>query len=271
MINVIKATGEIEPFNEEKVRASIKRAGINEGVGDEVLSEIKANLYDNITTSEIYKIISEYLGKSRPIGKVRYSLKQAIMQLGPTGYPFEDFISEILKMEGYKTQVGVIIPGKCVSHEIDIIAENDSKKLMVEAKFHNDSGTHTDLHVSLYTKARFDDIRDRYQIDEPWIITNTKLTLDAINFAQCVGMRVMGWNYPDDKSLRLLIEKWKLHPITVLDSLSSSQKQELMTEHVVLCKEIVSNEHVLDILNLPPDRKDKIISEAKSICGNSHT
>lgn len=271
MINVIKATGEIEPFSEEKVRASIKRAGINEGIEDEVLQEIKNKLYENIPTSEIYKIILDYLGKSRPIGKIRYSLKQAIMQLGPTGYPFEDFIGEILKMEGYKTQVGVIIPGKCVSHEIDIVAENENKKLMVEAKFHNDSGTHTDLHVSLYTKARFDDIKDRYQIDEPWIITNTKLTGDAINYANCVGMRVMSWNYPEEKSLRSLIEKWKLHPITVLDSLSSSQKQELLTEHVVLCKEIIDNDSVLDVLNLPFDKKEKVVSEAKSICGNSHS
>lgn len=271
MINVIKATGEIETFSEEKVRASMRRAGIDEGIEDEVLSEIRGKLYENIKTSEIYKIISGYLARSRPIGKIRYSLKQAIMQLGPTGYPFEDFIAEILKMEGYKTQVGVIISGKCVSHEIDIIAENGNKKLMVEAKFHNDSNTHTDLHVSLYTKARFDDIKDKYQINEPWIITNTKLTADAINFAHCVEMNVLSWNYPEEKSLRSLIEKWKLHPITVLDSLSSSQKQELMEQHIVLCKSIVNNESVLDVLNLPPDRKGKVISEAKSICENSHT
>ena len=270
MINVVKATGEIEPFSEGKVRSSIKRAGINEGTQDEVLLEIKNHLYDNIPTSEIYKIITDFLGRSKPIGKIRYSLKRAIMQLGPTGYPFEDFISEILKMEGYKTTVGVVLLGKCVNHEIDVVAENENKKLIVEAKFHNDSGIHTDLHVSLYTKARFDDLKEKHKIDEPWIITNTKLTQDAISFAKCVGMSVMGWNYPEDKSLRFLVEKWKLHPITVLDNLSLSQKQTLMQNHITLCKQIANDHSVLDVLSIPLDRKNEVIAKAESICNNSH-
>ena len=34
-------------------------------------------------------------------GEVVENLKQAIMDLGPTGYPFEDYVSEILKAKGY--------------------------------------------------------------------------------------------------------------------------------------------------------------------------
>jgi len=110
------------------------------------------------------------------------------MELGPTGYPFEDFVTEILKAKGYVTQTRSILLGKCVSHEIDVIAQKNAEKIMVEAKYHNAPGIHTDVHVSLYTKARFDDLKEKYQFSQPWLFTNTKITPDALAYALCVNM-----------------------------------------------------------------------------------
>lgn len=269
MIFVKKANGEKESFNEDKVRGSILRAGIKKELADEVLNHVKSKLYDNIPTAEIYTYITEYLGNTP--GKAKYSLKRAIMELGPTGYPFEDFISEILKLEGYKTEVGSILSGKCVKHEVDVLAEKNGKKVMIEAKFHNDVGIKTELHVSLYTKARFDDIKDRYGLDEAWLVTNTKVSLDAVGYAQCAGMKVISWSFPENSGLRDLVEKWKLHPITALTTLSQAQKQVLMEKSVVLCKSICENSSLLDVLNIPADRKNEVINEAKLICnGQTH-
>ena len=50
------------------------------------------------------------------------------MDLGPTGYPFEDYVAEILKTEGYQTQVRQVLEGNCVSHEIDVIAQKKTKR-----------------------------------------------------------------------------------------------------------------------------------------------
>jgi hypothetical protein len=266
MVNVIKANGEIEQFSDEKVRGSILRAGIKEELAEEVLNHVKEKLHDNIHTSEIYTYITEYLGTTS--GKARYSLKKAIMELGPTGYPFENYISEILKAEGYVTEVGSILSGKCVRHEIDILAEKDGKKIMVEAKFHNDVGIKTDLHVSLYTKARFDDVRDEYGLDEAWLITNTKISMDAISFAECVGMKVLSWSYPESQALRDLVEKWKLYPITALSSLSQTHKQVLMNNRIVLCRNICENTSILDLLSIPPNKKEEILNEAKLLSNN---
>ncbi len=266
MINVIKANGEKEAFSEEKLRESIKRAGIPLNIEQEVLLHVKSKLYENIPTSEVYKHITEFLD-SKPHLKSKYSLKQAIMDLGPTGYPFEDYVAEILKAKGYITQVRSILTGKCVNHEIDVIAEKENlEKLLIEAKFHNAPGIHTDVHVSLYVKARFDDLKEKYKFDRAWLFTNTKITSDALTYTLCANMGVVSWSYPQNESLRDLIEKYKLYPITILDSLSQTQKQTLLENHIVLVKDICKNKTTLDSLALQTDKLNQIYKEAELIC-----
>lgn len=264
MINVLKSTGAIEPFNQEKVLASIQRARIPKQLQEQVLQHVKTKLYDNIPTSTIYRHIMEFLATSSfPYSRAKYSLKQGVMSLGPTGYPFEDFVAELLKIEEYQTQTRQILNGKCVNHEVDIIAQKDSIKSMIECKFHNSMGNHTQVHVSLYTKARFDDLKDIHKLDNVWLVTNTQITSDALSYALCNNVKVMSWNYPEGNGLRDLIEKSKLHPITVLTTLSQNQKQDLLNHHVVLCKNISS---ALNVLNLPEDKKQAVLAEAKFVC-----
>lgn len=268
MLNVLKATGQIEPFNEGKLRLSIQRAGIPTDLRENVLVHVKSKLYDQISTSEIYKHVVEFLeNSSYPFSRAKYSLKQAIMDLGPTGYPFEDYTSEILKMEGYETLVRQILAGKCISHEIDIIVRKNNISSMVECKFHNMPGTKSQVHVSLYTKARFDDIKEKHNLTDVWLVTNTKITPDALNYATCSNMKVISWDYPQNYSFRDLIEKYKLHPITVLSSLSQNQKQQLTGNHVVLAKDVCKDPAVLDILGLPEDKKNSILSECQFVYG----
>lgn len=269
MINVIKANGDKEQFSEEKLRNSIKRAGIPQDIQNKVIKHVESKLYENIPTAEVYKHLTDFLGKDQAHFRAKYSLKQAIMDLGPTGYPFEDFVSEILKAKGYETKVRSILTGRCVNHEIDVIAEKpNSEKLLIEAKFHNTSGIRTDVHVSLYTKARFDDLKEKYKFDRAWIFTNTKITPDALTYALCVNMGVVSWSYPQDESLRDLIESLSLYPITMLTSLSSSQKQILLDNHIVLVKNICKNKESLDLLGIQTDKNDLIIKEANLICKN---
>lgn len=266
MTDVTKATGEIEPFSEDKIIASIKRAGISPNLQDKALEHIKSNLYENIPTSEIYKHITEFLNHENETVKTKYSLKHAIMSLGPTGYPFEDYVSDLLKAKGYVTQVRSILTGECVSHEIDVIAEKHQEKMMIEAKFHNDSGIRTDVHVSLYTNARFQDLKVKYGFSSAWIFTNTKITPDALAYALCVNMGVVSWSYPERGSLRDLVEEYKLYPLTILSSLSHVNIQTLLENHIVLVKDICSNRESLDLLPIEAQKKHRIFEEAKAIC-----
>jgi Holliday junction resolvase-like predicted endonuclease len=270
MLSVIKVDGTTEPYDEQKVAASIRRARIPEHLRQEVLQHIKAKIYNNIPTSEIYGHILEYLGSSNePYSRASYSLKQAVMLLGPTGYPFEDFVAKILEASGYKTLVRQILRGKCVAHEVDVIAEKNGRRSMIEAKFHNNPGIRTDLHVALYTHARFIDLKEKYDLHEAWIVTNTKTTTDAIAYAQCMEMKTVSWSYPAENSLRDMIERSDLRPITMLTSLSSAQKIKLLTNHIVLCKDIDANNSYLDLLHLSPQDRRRTLDEVNFICRNT--
>ncbi len=270
MVNIIKANGDKEQFSEEKLMNSIKRAGIPESLRSLVLNHVKEKLHENITTEEIYKHIGEFLGKSEePYQKTRYMLKQAIMDLGPTGYPFEDFVAKILEHEGYKTKTRTILQGKCINHEIDVIAEKNTvipTKILVEAKFHNQMGIRTNVHVPMYTKSRYEDVKEKNGFTEVWLITNTKATVDAIAYAACVGMKIITWGYPDNESLRELIEKHKLHPITALFSLSNSNKQTLLSKGIVLCEDLNKNQEKINLLGLSSEEKKSLLEELSFIC-----
>jgi hypothetical protein len=271
MTNVIKANGAEEEYNEEKMLRSFKYAGIPEDLQLEAVQHLRNRIYNNIPTKEIYGNVLEFLGKSEyPYTRSTYSLKQAIMDFGPTGYPFEDFISEILTSLGYSTQVRQILNGKCISHEVDIIAKKDNITALIEAKFHNSVGIRSDVHIPMYTKARFEDVREKYQLTEAWVITNTKATTDAIAYAECVGMKIISWSYPEGKSLRDLIEQAGLHPITILTSLTQGQKVKLIEDHIVRCKAIHENPDILNILSLSHEEKQKVVNEINFICKGEH-
>ena len=273
MVTIVKANGEKQPFSEEKLLHSIRRAGIPQALHDKVVNHIKNRLHEDMTTSEIYYHISEFLGESaHPYAKARYSLKQAIMELGPTGYPFEDFLARVMEKMEYTTKLRTIVSGKCVTHEIDVIAEKHTvmpNKIMVEAKFHNQSGIHTNIHVALYTKARFDDVKDKNKFTEAWLITNTKASTDAIAYANCVRMNLVSWSYPEGDSLRDWVERYHMYQITVLTRLSPSQKQQLFEKGIVLCSDICKNHSILETLNLSKQKIEEIIKEVEFVC-NTH-
>lgn len=267
MVHVIKANGQKEEFSENKLLRSIQHVGIPDSTQEEVIKHIHEKLYDNMPTSEIYHHITEFLDQTpHKYSQSKYSLKEAITELGPTGYPFEDYVAHLFHAEGYKTKVRTILQGKCISHEIDVIAEKNDAKLMVEAKFHNGKGIKTDVQVALYTYARFQDVTAREQFSKPLLITNTKATTDAISYAQCVDMDIITWSYPENKSLRDLVEKYHLYPITALRSLPNSYKQTLLEQGIVLCKDICANQALLQQLSLPKEKEAEILHEIKFLC-----
>lgn len=270
MTYVVKTSGEKEPFSQEKLLTSIARAGIPQPMQKEVLAHVLSKLHEDIPTSEIYQHIMEFLGKSsNPFHKASFALKQSIMQLGPTGYPFEKFLARLFERMGYKTETNMILKGACISHEIDVIMEKNNVRAMVEAKFHNGGGIKTDVHVALYTKARFDDIKGRNSFSEVFLVTNTNATIDALAYAQCVRMQVITWSYPKTGSLRDLVEKFHLHPITTLNSISTPHKQKLLEQNIVLCSELLENEEYLRTLNISQPQIKQTIEEARFVC--THT
>lgn len=114
---ITKASGLKAPFSTEKFKRSLINAGAAEEQAQAIMDELKPKLYEGISTKKIYRIAHNLLRERSGHLAAKYHLKGAIMELGPSGYPFEKFIGEILKQQGYSVTVGVIVKGKCVYHE----------------------------------------------------------------------------------------------------------------------------------------------------------
>lgn len=238
-MKVKKASGELEDFSALKVKDSLLRAGATEELTDKILTSLEARLYDGIKTSEIYSYVFSLLRDWKSPLVSKYNLKQAIMELGPAGYPFEQFVASILHHLGYEVEVGQVVKGKCVEHEIDIIAQKAGEYSLIEAKFHNRVGTKSDVKIALYVWARFLDVSGQHtRFKKGWLVTNTKVTHEAIKYANCVGLKIVSWDYPEDGSLRYLIEKSKLYPITCLQTLKRAEKKGLLKRGLVFCEDL---------------------------------
>ncbi len=273
-IYVTKMSGEKALFDEEKLRNSLKRSKAEDDVIDRVIEKVKTELRDSISTKEIYRMAFAQLRKNSSHSAARYKLKQSILELGPTGFPFEEYISELLKFKNYRTEVGNIVDGHCVSHEIDIIAERDNRKILLECKFHSDQRRFCDVKVPLYIHSRFMDVEQELkkksgQKDTIFIgglVTNTRFSSDALKYGLCMGMYLLSWDYPAGKSLKSLIDQSGLHPLTSLLTLSKFEKQQLLDKGIILCKNLVGKEKVLKEIQISEPRIEKIISEVKNLC-----
>ncbi len=276
VMTVIKANGETEGFNEDKIRKSLLRSGAAPDAINLVIKNVKNKLYQNISTKKLYQMVYSELRKKHRPSAGKYHLKRAIMELGPTGFPFEKYVAEIFKAEGYQTQTGKIILGQCVKHEVDVIADNDSEQFMMECKFHSQPGTVCNVKHALYVSARFQDIERKLKSVastgsksfKGWLITNTRMTSDAEQYGVCFGLGLLSWNFPKGKSLRERIDRTGLHPITCITSLTKADKNQLIKKMIVLCKTLCEKPGILSTIGIDKIRAKKIIDEGKSICGN---
>jgi hypothetical protein len=191
-ILVAKADGTQEPFDPRKLTQSLERAGAKHDVAEGVLKDIEKELWSGISTQEIYSRAFARLREHRHAVAARYSLKRAVLEFGPSGFPFESFIAQLFVAEGWEAKVDQIIQGHCVDHEVDVVLAKGGETMYVEAKFHNAAGFKTDLKTVLYVKARVDDIGRGRGL----VVTNTRFTSKAVQYSTCAGLELLGWDYP---------------------------------------------------------------------------
>ncbi|MDE2041089.1 MAG: restriction endonuclease [Patescibacteria group bacterium] len=273
LISITKSNGQHELFEEEKLVSSLKRVGTKSDVIDDVVDQVEREIHEGMTTADIYKRAFVLLHKHSIPAAVKYSIRRAMMELGPDGFPFEKFVARIFQMWGYEAVTDQTVLGQCVDHEVDVVAWKGDSLAMVEAKYHNEFGMKSDLKVALYVKARFDDIAGKYydyggvkrKLTERWLTTNTKFTDKAIRYGECYGLKLLGWNYPLTDNLHEIIEQNGLHPISCLSSLSKDQKKELVGHNVLVCIDVVGQPNVLDEIGVHGEAAEKVLTEAQII------
>lgn len=283
MVDIVKADGRTEPFDGTKLEASLRRVGAPDHIARRVRATIEATIAPGAGTKEIYARAFTMLRQSaRPLA-ARYSLRRALFEFGPSGHPFETFVARLFEKEGWKVEWRKLIPGKCVIHEVDVYATRGKEHLAAELKYHNDPEYKTDVKVALYVKARFDDIwqcdpneASTCPVDRGFLITNTKFTSQAVQYARCAGIELIGWSYPTEGNLYDRIIAAGLYPVTTLTTLKKAEKRLLVDQGIVTCEDIIKDRAALRALSLPPERIGRIIAESETICSplpdtNYHT
>jgi len=269
-ILVRKQSGEQQPFSEEKLLSSIMRAGAPSEIAQQIVSEIHPLLFEGISTREIYRNAFQMLRRTMRSLAARYSLKTAIMELGPSGYPFEKFVGEIFKKQGFNVKTGQILQGRCVQHEMDVVAERDHLTVMVECKYRNDQGKISGVQVPLYVNSRMQDIRLVWQTKpenknksfQGWIVTNTRFSSDAEDYGICAGLHMVSWGFPERDNLRQVVEEYALYPVTALTALSGNQKQFLLENDIILVEQLLHHPEIMADFGLTEKKQRDILSEA---------
>tara|TARA_R110002050_G_scaffold83254_5_gene177928 strand:- start:13980 stop:14828 length:849 start_codon:yes stop_codon:yes gene_type:complete len=273
-VNIVKHSGDIVSFDVDKLINSLRRVQASEEVIQQIVEQVENQIYEGITTKKIYQIAFKLLrGKSR-VSASKYKLKKAIMELGPSGFPFEKFIGKILEQEGFKAEVGVIVQGNCVQHEVDVIAQKDNNHYMIECKYHSDQGRFCNVKIPLYIHSRFLDVERNWEhrkghetkFHKGWIYTNTRFTTDAIQYGACVGLGLASWDYPKGNGLKERIDKSGLHPLTALTTLTKAEKTKLLDTGIVLCKDLHENPALLNQIGIDKTRHKKILEDSEALC-----
>jgi len=273
LISIVKSDGTKQLFEEEKLVTSLKRVGAPQEAIDEIVDEVEKNMRDGMTTEEIYRTAFNLLRKHSHHTAVKYSIRRALIELGPDGFPFEKFVAKVFQFWGYQTITDQTVLGKCITHEVDVVAWNAEKLVMVEAKFHHELNIKSDSKVALYIEARREDLAGtdfdyggiKRKIDEFWLVTNTKFTDQAITYGECNGLKMLGWNYPSHGNLHEIIEKNSLHPITCITTLTHQQKKDLIGRGVLTCADLIREPQALDQVGVKGEDAKKVVEEAQII------
>tara|TARA_R110002073_G_scaffold57778_1_gene146549 strand:- start:9219 stop:10061 length:843 start_codon:yes stop_codon:yes gene_type:complete len=274
-INIVKYSGDVVAFDVDKLINSLRRSQASEELIQQIVGQVEDQLYEGITTKKIYQMALKMLkGKSR-VSASKYKLKKALMELGPSGFPFEKLVGKLLAHEGFSTQVGVIVQGNCVQHEVDVIAQKDNTHYMIECKYHSDQGRFCNVKIPLYIHSRFLDVEKQWErqkgheakLHKGGVYTNTRFTSDAVKYGKCVGLLLTSWDYPIGDGLKDRIDKSGLHPLTALTTLTKAEKTKLLDEGIVLCKELHETPKILEQVGVPKSRHKKVLEDSRELCG----
>lgn len=272
---IIKASGKSEEFRIEKLVDSLVRSGAQSDVAYDIARKVEKQISPLSHTKHIFRLAKRFLKQYNHASGMRYTLKRAISALGPSGYPFEKYFARILAAYGYSVELDRIIDGYCVKHEVDVLAKKDNEHHIIECKYHIDGGKPADVKIALYIHSRFEDIRKAYEsnkgeeiIKQGWLVTNTRCTTDAIKYAECVGLKIVSWKYPEKESLERMIEDQRLYPVTVLTSAKKDPLRLLLGRDIILAQEIseMDEEAFIKRSGLDRDTARALKKEADKLC-----
>lgn len=265
-LQILKNSGNYEEFSIIKLKRSLLKSGLTEEKADDIARKLKQRCAQGVSSKKLYRMAYNLVKKESRIIASKYSMTRAISELGPDGYHFEKFVCALFEKQGYQASTNHFAQGRCVKHEIDVKAVN-AKTLFCECKFHNNTNTKNDLKTTLYVRARYLDLLENpdIKLDEFWLISNTKFSKDAIQYAECTGLKLLGPNAPHQQALSELAVKYKVFPISSVTNLKKKQIKQLVKQGHIFAKDILRDPNILSQFDINQNTRDKVLSEIRKM------
>lgn len=272
-MQVKKHSGEVVSYDRDKLLKSLIHVGASEEIAKQIIHDVEQQFFSGITSKQIFRIAFKKLKSYSKAHAARYNLKNGILKLGPAGFYFEKYIARIFELEGFQTTTNTYLEGNCISHEIDLILNRDHHFSMVECKFHGNQEIKTDVKVPMYILSRFNDLKNKSfkifgiesSIKDCWLVTNNKFTSDAIKFGECSRLLLLSWNYPENNSLKDMVSRHKVYPITCLTTLTQAEKDILLLEEILTVYDFLHDRRKFSKLKLSQNRLKNVIAECTQL------
>lgn len=259
-MQIIKSNGEVEEFSLEKVRDSVVRAGAGGALAIQVANDVVRQLKDGMTTKAVYLLVKEALARTSVCVSCRYSLREALARLGPSGFHFERYVSSLFQATGYRAWLPEEYQGAAIWHEIDVEATKDGKRYAMEVKFRNDNRDHVRAQAVMVAHARFLDLQP--QFDEMWVVTNGVFSDRAVKYGSYYKIRLVSW-----RELAPMIDSVGLYPVTALEGLSNDELARFAECGLMLCKDLAEHEieDLVEKLGFSRERLEVLVRMAGEI------
>lgn len=265
--------GELVEFDPTKLESSLRNAGAAEKDIQTIVSTITPKCFEGISTKEVYKMAFDALKSLSNSVAARYSLKKALLDLGPAGFYFEQWISRVFQSIGYQTETGKHIKGHSVTHEADVIAHKDNKTYWMECKFRNATETKISVTTPMYVLTRIKDIsgidyqlfEKKVQFTDGWLVTNAHFTSDSVTLGEYYNLKMLSWNHPKNMGLKNLVDVNLLYPVTCLTTISETQEKYLLEKGCLLVKDLLDDPQYIALLKLNKEKEKELLQEVHEL------
>lgn len=274
-IMVEKFDGRREPFDRRKLLWSARHMGAAAAVAEAAVGLVQRQAYDGITTLQLARLLQRALQRFPTLARYAVNLRVALAQVNP--YPdFEIFIRELLQRAGYRVQPGGIVRGRCTEHEIDGVLEAQGETLVLEVKHHDEYHTQTNLDVVRIAWALLEDLQEgaasglsSFSPSGTLIASNTKLSPQAAQYAECRKLRFLGWFTPPGENLNTLILRHACYPVTIIRGLHPREYGSLSKAGIVVLEDLMGRPfgELRRATRLPDDRLTLLRARAQDILG----
>jgi hypothetical protein len=85
-IYVTNNFGKRELLSKTKILNSARRSGASLNLAKQVADEVMSSVTKDVPTAKIYALVKKILLRISPPSGMKYTLKEAIIKLGPSGY-----------------------------------------------------------------------------------------------------------------------------------------------------------------------------------------